>query len=135
MLKMRDWFLKKISMFFIAQDDLKVAAWFGDEERVSSLLELGVPVDFQDEYGRTALMSASQEGHIGVVRLLLKARANVNLQDKLGWTALSEAVERNNEVLVDLLLTENAQIDCPDMFRQTVLMKAAEKGYIKIAEL
>ena len=43
----------------------------GDTERVRQLLDEGALVDEKDKDGRTALMLASQYGHMEVVRLLL----------------------------------------------------------------
>ncbi len=48
-----------------------------------SLLTPSVSVQF----GNTALMIASNNGHLDKVRELIEAKANVNLQDKYGQSA------------------------------------------------
>ncbi|MGB6742537.1 MAG: ankyrin repeat domain-containing protein [Terracidiphilus sp.] len=50
----------------------------GDAAAVQSILDLGVGADLTDEDDFTALMRASMNGHIEVVRVLLAKGANVN---------------------------------------------------------
>jgi ankyrin repeat protein len=59
--------------------DLVVAAAQGNVERVIELLNEGVPVDVANNYGKTALMVASEIGNKDVVRVLLQEGANPNL--------------------------------------------------------
>ena len=51
------------------------------------LIEAGVAVDRQDDRGRTALMIASERGHMKMVEFLLEAGADLSLKDKTGLTA------------------------------------------------
>jgi ankyrin repeat protein len=59
--------------------DLVVAAGQGNVDRVMELLNEGVSVDVANNYGKTALMVASEVGNKDIVRILLQKGANPNL--------------------------------------------------------
>jgi len=67
------------------------AATNGDVAKVQALLAEGADVNYQDQYGRTALFSAAKRGHTEAVRILLTKGAEVNHKSKAGKTALSMA--------------------------------------------
>jgi uncharacterized protein len=54
----------------------------GQLECTAVLLEAGVPLDPADNGGWTAALCAAEQGHTGVLRLLLAAGANI-LDEKL----------------------------------------------------
>ena len=56
-------------------DELIQAAHNNDLEEVERLLEAGADVNWQDEYGDTALYYAVMGGHISIVELLKAAGA------------------------------------------------------------
>lgn len=57
-------------------------------------------VDSADYDGRTALMLASGNGHLEVVKMLLQSGASVNLEDNLGGSALSEACKKGHDQII-----------------------------------
>ena len=59
----------------------------------------------------TALMIASQIGHIETVRLLLQYKAQVNIKYGNGQTALMFASEQGHDQVVKLLLRFGTSID------------------------
>ena len=64
------------------------AAKKGDLEKVKPLLDNGAQVNHQDQYGMTALLWASINGHADVVgRLLAQEGVDVNQGDDDGATA------------------------------------------------
>jgi len=86
------------------------AAEKGDEKAVELLLESGrVAVNVKDEYGWTALMLASRNGHKEVVKLLLKKGADVNAKNKGGWTALMLATLYGHKEIVEILKSYGAK--------------------------
>ena len=96
------------------------AARAGDDAKVKRLLKAKVDVDVNctrampngdTATGITALWAACGEGHLGVVRLLLKAKATVNLRDSMGTSALYYACEQNKQACARLLLEAKAMVD------------------------
>lgn len=67
------------------------------------LLLNGIPINAQDETGRTPLHHAVQMGHTAQVCLLLKHRANQHIKDTEGVEALDIAVNTAHADIVTLL--------------------------------
>ena len=60
-------------------------------------------------FNKTALMWASQGGHIDIVKLLIESGANMNIKDKYGETALIIAYKHDRQKIVDLLKNYGAK--------------------------
>jgi serine/threonine-protein phosphatase 6 regulatory ankyrin repeat subunit B len=56
----------------------------------------------------TALIVASQNGHLEVVRALLAAKADVNVKQYQGYTALMLATQNGHQEVVQLLKSAGA---------------------------
>lgn len=70
------------------QDMFVDAARNGDFRQVKQLLQKDSDLlDGQDRYGYTALMAAAQEGHLRVVKYLIKVGANETLKNNTDNTA------------------------------------------------
>jgi ankyrin repeat protein len=69
--------------------ELVAAAHQGDLQRLETLLESGVPIDSQDETGRTALHRAASANQVSVITFLLFLGANPNIQTNDGGSPLS----------------------------------------------
>src|SRR5436190_312405 len=67
------------------------AALTGNLATVDRMLAHGTPVDLRDDFGETALMDASEGGHVLIIKRLLAAGADVNLHSHAGFTALMRA--------------------------------------------
>ena len=52
-----------------------------------------VDVNYQDAYGKTALISAADKGYRDVIGLLIESGPNLDLQDENGNTALISAAK------------------------------------------
>ena len=89
---------------------LAVAAFKGDTEFVSLLLERGADVNVSDEYG-TALAAAAHNGKIDTVSLLLDREADVNKEGGRYGTALAVAVYKEATKIVSLLLDRGADVN------------------------
>ncbi len=93
----------------LSSDRLRGAAARGDEQLAARELEKGAEVDEEDEHtGYTALMEASEAGHVALVELLVRAHANTNLVDLRGWSALMKASKHGHTKLVRRLLLAGA---------------------------
>ena len=57
-------------------------------EAVVKLPGAEADINVRDYYGRTALSSAAEKGHVEVVKLLLEAKVDVNVKDGFGMTAV-----------------------------------------------
>ena len=86
---------------------------------MQALLAKGAKIDYQDEGGRTALIQASQQGHEGIVQVLLARslwgfgplRVEIDHQAKNGVTALFIAAYQGHQEIVELLITEGANVN------------------------
>ncbi|TVY17131.1 Ankyrin repeat, PH and SEC7 domain containing protein [Lachnellula arida] len=139
-----------------SQDDAKkmigmhVAAYFGLQNVISSLLEKRQDPDPRCHNGRTPLSWASEEGHLEVVKMLL-AKPSVNVNSKSsaraefnkvrgyyhrGMTALMLAAMRGHERIVELLL-QTGKVDKTITYKdgRTALWYATENGYSNIVSL
>ena len=99
-----------------------------DIDNVQSLIQAGVDVNVQDENGMTALMIASQTGHLQLAEELIRAKADMDIKNKLGDTALICATKEKRTNCVKKLLEFGANINIPGANDQTALFYAASKG-------
>ena len=105
--------------------DLIESAENGDIERVNELLEQGVNPDIQDNYGRTALISASKGGYLDIVELLLEYGVDIHIKNRQGYSALLLAAMGNHIDICILLLEHGADINTSTRHGLTPLMIAA----------
>ncbi|XP_055955121.1 ankyrin repeat domain-containing protein 17 isoform X1 [Patella vulgata] len=78
----------------------------------------------------TPLMEASQEGHLELVKYLLKCLANVHAQTGTGDTALTYACENGHTDVAEVLLDADAELEHESEGGRTPLMKAARAGHL-----
>jgi hypothetical protein len=92
---------------------LRIAASRGDIDVVRRYLDDRVEIDFADEYGLTALMSAAFEGRAEVVALLLERGADPRLRHSSGETALDYAKSNGHRSVTPVLASA---MNVPDPF-------------------
>ena len=108
--------------------DLIRAVEVSDVEKVKTLIQQGTPARSTS----AALLVASWNGDVDLVRLLLAHGASANAKDKAG-TALMRAARMGNSSVVDLLLGAGANPN----FRNdngTALYLAAEEGHADVVQ-
>jgi hypothetical protein len=78
---------------------------------VRTMVEKGtVDPDFTLDHGTTALMHASAQGYINMVRYLIGKRVAINAQDPNGTTALMWAAYRGHKDVVSYLVSKGADM-------------------------
>jgi ankyrin repeat protein len=114
---------------------LHIAAWQGDLETVTSLVESGADVNVRNSYGQTPLYDAASGGHYDVVEYLIANGADVNAQNEEGQTPLHVAIWWMYDDVAQLLLANGADINVRARHGKTALHLAAEWGWEDTAEL
>lgn len=113
----------------------------GHEEILSQLLDAKAELDIQEKYrNNTALHLAAAEGHTGVVKRLVAAKANVNKQNVDGrgevrMTPLMLAAENGSIEMIKALLAEKADVNLMSRYQENPLDIAAQKNYTEIVTL
>ncbi len=104
-------------------------------------IEAGADPSLTNRFGGTALIPASERGHVEVVReLLTNSDVDVDHVNNLGWTALLEAIvlsngdERHQQV-VQLLVDHGADITIGDKDGVTSLEHAHQRGFTEIERI
>lgn len=105
------------------------AAFRGNEEIVTMLLDKGADIDIRDSEGRTPLLTAIINQRSAVVKLLLDHGANTEVEDHSRERALDYTACRREAIeLVRLLLEGGADIEAKDPFGRRALHGAASFG-------
>ncbi len=104
-------------------------------------IEAGADPTLTNRFGGTALIPASERGHVEVVReLLTRTDVEVNHVNNLGWTALLEAIILSNgdqahQQIVQLLVDHGADITIADRDGMTPLQHARSRGFAEIERI
>ncbi len=116
---------------------LHLAAYFGEADLVTSLLDCGTPVDVQstNSMQNTPLHAAAAGRKLNAARVLLEHKADVNLRQVGGWTALHSAAQSGDRELVELLLAHGASVNARAENNQSPLDLAMMRGHSEIAAL
>ncbi|KAG2485469.1 hypothetical protein HYH03_015845 [Edaphochlamys debaryana] len=100
------------------------------------LLAAAVKPDLEavDEEGRTALIFASRDGHLEVVKALLAAGARVEAADEDGSTPLMHASRHGHLEVVKALLAAGARVEAASKDGCTPLMYASCDGNLEVVK-
>ncbi|KAK0716323.1 hypothetical protein B0H67DRAFT_515985, partial [Lasiosphaeris hirsuta] len=92
-------------------------------------------IEAKDEYGRTPLCYAAEQGHEAVVKLLLDKGADTEAKGRDDRTPLCYAAGEGHEAVVKLLLDKGADTEAKGRNGQTPLCYAAEQGHKAVVKL
>jgi hypothetical protein len=84
------------------------AAQDGNVERAGAMIKLGADINFQDEFGDSALTVAADNGRLEVIKLLADHGADLLITDEDGNTAFQIATNRNFQDIRDFLREKDA---------------------------
>lgn len=84
--------------------------------------------------GHTALQAAAQNGHLDVIKILLKFHADVEIEDKDGDRAVHHAAFGDEPLVIKLLSQAGADLNARNKRRQTALHIAVNKGHNNVVK-
>lgn len=116
-------------------EELIKACTKSDLRRIAALVQAGEHIDYQDEYGMTAVMLCAWLGHVQALKLLLAAGADAHLRDALGNTALTIATHAGHPNMVQALCSLEGQCaDTPHTAEHTTSVQHSERSAGKFAK-
>ena len=115
-------------------DPILVIAAREKSDKVAAAIATTPNVDLEkeDKAGENALMLASLNGDVGLVKLLIDKGAEVS---KKGWAPLHYAAANGHDDIVKLLLDHSAYVDAGSPNGTTPLMMAARGGHVSTVKL
>lgn len=116
---------------------LHMASQFNLIHLVNIILGQNVHADQKDDFHRTPLSIATQEGHEILTALLVnRDDVNVNQRDILGRTPLLFAIKNEHQAVVEIILNcDDINADLKDIDHRTPVSWAASNGLSEIVEL
>ena len=116
-------------------EELMNQAELGNTSEVKRLLTDEVDVNFQDERGRSPLMSATQQNNIELAKLLMEAGADVNLRDNMMLTPFICAAANGFHEILEAGTHHDADVNLVNRFGGTALLPSSEKGFLKAVDV
>ncbi|ESP05408.1 hypothetical protein LOTGIDRAFT_208430 [Lottia gigantea] len=130
--------LKKLFETHVSGDvneELVKAAANGDASKVDEILQRP-EADANGVFaGHTALQAASQNGHIEVIKVLMKYKVDMEVEDKDGDRAVHHAAFGDEPAVIDLLHRGNADLNARNKRRQTPIHIGVNKGHIGVVRM
>jgi ankyrin repeat protein len=128
-----------------ALDDQHDTPWLvtgvtGSVDMLEVLLPARPDLTIPNRFGGTSLIPASERGHVGYVRRVVRTSIEVNHINNLGWTALLEAVilgdgSKRYQQIVMILLDAGAEASIADRQGVTALQHAERRGQREVARI
>lgn len=118
-------------------NDLGIYSFRGEIDKVVEALATGANPNFCNEVTRGSVcMTASQQGHVEIVRVLLAAGADANYELANGDSAMQFAADKGHVEILELLITVGgAAIDAQDSDGNTPLISACLRGRVEAVRL
>ena len=90
--------------------------------------------DQDDDEKNTPLHTASQKGHLEIVKILIRLGANVNAKNEEDWTPLNSAAESGEFEVMKYLIEHGAKVNTKNYDGDTPLHSAACNGDIGVVK-
>ncbi|XP_045158306.1 E3 ubiquitin-protein ligase MIB1-like [Mercenaria mercenaria] len=131
--------LKKLFETHVSGDvneELVKAAANGDSSKVDEILQRSdATVNVNGVFaGHTALQAASQNGHVDVIKVLMKYDLDMEIEDKDGDRAVHHAAFGDEPAVIELLHRGGADLNARNKRRQTPLHIGVNKGHIGVVK-
>ena len=85
--------------------------------------------------GRSAIIWASIEGRMKIIKLLLSKGANVNDKDNHGYSVIILASYEGHMNVAELLLSKGANVNDKDNDGRSSIIEASDQGHVSVVEL
>lgn len=85
--------------------------------------------------GHTALQAAAQNGHLDVIKVLMKFNVDLEIEDKDGDRAIHHAAFGNESNVIELLSNANCDLNSRNKRRQTALHIGINKGHVDVVRM
>lgn len=108
--------------------DIHAAVRTGDLAQVEAALKSGDDLNSADNWGRTPLIVALQQGKAPIVQALISRGASVAATDAWGRTPLLVATQLKNTAAIRLLLEKKSDVNAANRNEITPLISAAQTG-------
>lgn len=114
---------------------LMAAAYGGDDDVLSDLIQRGADLEAKDVDGYTALMYACNGAQMRAVEVLLDAGADVNARDKQNSTPTMFAAQHGHTDIVKRLVEHGGDLDARGEHGLSALGFARQNGHDETARL
>lgn len=115
-------------------EELVKAAANGDSQKCEEIVKR-VEIDVNGVFAsHTALQAASQNGHLEVIKVLLRHNADVEIEDKDGDRAVHHAAFGDEPGVIHALAQSGADMNARNKRRQTPLHIAVNKGHVHVVK-
>lgn len=101
---------------------------------VKELISKGANINAQP-FGKTPLITASENGFYDIVEILIDNGADIHLKDFKGDTPLNWAVSWGRTKIVNFLIQKGAIVNTFNNAGHTPLIQAVDEGYVEIVKL
>ncbi|XP_072016181.1 E3 ubiquitin-protein ligase MIB1-like [Amphiura filiformis] len=115
-------------------EELVKAAANGDSAKCDEILARKDTNVNQQFAGHTALQAASQNGHIDVIKILVRYQADLEMEDKDGDRAIHHAAFGDEPSVIEQLHRGNADLNARNKRRQTALHIGVNKGHYGVVK-
>ncbi|KQU55129.1 hypothetical protein ASG72_03155 [Bosea sp. Leaf344] len=116
-------------------DALLAAAAAGRAEEVTQLVRSGAPLEARDAQGRSALLRAVAENHVGVAKTLLEAGASPNTQAANRDTPWLLAGALGRAEIIAAMLPHRPDLSIRNRFGGNALIPACERGHVEAVQV